>query len=244
MPRPSIFAGAAFVLAGEGVFYGWLMDIVPIEIYGLNIDLPLSKPLSMRDPELDQFIRDLCDPVRGIGLRPSQVQLVNRDWLYQYELTATFFEGNGSLVRSPERLRLTVRNARNWADWQLVQQMVLRVHALLELDSKSVSNLTMQAQLRFPSLPERERYLRSLLPNRMVSRPGALAYLRIPDWEYEVRVQIEDSSMVPAGVYIGVDTQYRNDQDWESFVACMPTMFAAAANCFGLGFLPFAGSPC
>lgn len=222
---------------------GCFMDIVPIEIYGVNIDLPLPKPLSMRDPELDEFIRALCDPVRGISLKPSQVQLVNRDWLYQYELTATFFEGNGSLIRNPERMRLTVRNARNWGDWQLVQQTVLRIHALVELDLKSVSNLTMQAQLRFPSFPERDRYLRSLLPNRTVSRPGALAYLRIPDWEYEVRVQIEDSNLVPAGVYIGVDTQYRNNQDWESFVGSMPTMFAAAANTFGLGFEPFAGSP-
>ena len=64
-----------------------------------------------------------------------------------------------------------------------------------------------------------------------------------PDWEFEVRVQIEDSNVVSNGVYIGVDTQYRNDQDWESFVGSMPTMFAAAANAYGLGFEPFAGSP-
>jgi hypothetical protein len=219
------------------------MDIVPIEIYGVSVDLPLPKPLSMRDPALEEFVQALCDPQIGIGLRPSQVQLINRDWLYQYELTATFFEGNGTLVRNPERLRFSVRNARNWADWQLVHQTMLRVHNLLVLDPKSISNLTMQAQLRFPSMPDRERFLKALAPGRAIARPCGLGYLRIPDWESEVRVQIEDSNLVPNGVYIGVDTQYQNNQDWESFVGCMPTMFAAAANAYGIGFEPFAGSP-
>ena len=58
------------------------MDIVPIEIYGVSVDLPLPKPLSMRDPALEEFVQALCDPQLGIGLRPSQAQLVNRDWLY------------------------------------------------------------------------------------------------------------------------------------------------------------------
>jgi hypothetical protein len=58
-----------------------------------------------------------------------------------------------------------------------------------------------------------------------------------------VRVQIEDSNLIPAGVYVGADTQYRNDQDFESFIGSIPTMFAASANAFGLGFQPFAGTP-
>ncbi len=219
------------------------MEVVPIEIFGVSIDLPLPQPISMREPALEQFVRDLCDPQKGVGLRPSQCQLLGRDMLYQYELNATFFEGNGTIVRTAERMRVAVRNARSWADWQLVHQTLCRVHALLELDVKSVSNLSMQAQVRFSSLPERERYLRSFAGNRLVARPGALGHVRIPDWEYEVRVQIEDSNLIPAGVYVGADTQYRNDQDFESFTGSIPTMFAASANAFGLGFEPFAGTP-
>ena len=222
-----------------------VMDIVPIQIYGVSTDLPLPAPVSVRDPAIEAFVQSLCDPLTGIGLRPSQVQLINRDWLYQYELTASFFEGNGTLVRTAERLRFSVRNARNWADWQLVHQTMLRVHNLLALDPNSVSNLTMQAQLQFPSIAERERFLRSLAPGRSTSivRPCGLGYLRIPDWEFEVRVQIENSNVVSNGGYMGVDTQYKNNQDWESFVGSMPTMFAAAANAYGIGFEPFAGSP-
>jgi hypothetical protein len=219
------------------------MEVVPVELFGVSVDMPLPVPVSMRETALEDFVRDLCDPQKGVGVRPSQCQLVGRDLLYQYELNATFFEGNGTLVRTAERTRVAVRNARNWADWQLVQQTLCRVHALIALDPKSVSNLSMQAQVRFVSLSERERFLRSFAPNRVVARPGALGHVRIPDWEYEVRVQIEDSNVLPAGVYIGADTQYRNDQDWESFIGSIPTMFAAAANSFGLGFEPFAGTP-
>ncbi len=113
------------------------------------------------------------------------------------------------------------------------------------LDTKSISNLKMQAQLQFPSIAEREQFLRSLAPRRSTSiaRPCGLGYLRIPDWEFEARVQIEDSNVVSNGVYIGVDTQYKNNQDWDNFVGSMPTMFAAAANAYGIGFETFAGSP-
>ena len=223
--------------------YALLMDVVPIELFGVSIDLPLPKPVSMRSTMLEDFARDLCDPLKGIGVRPAQCQLVGRDLLYQYELNATFFEGNGTLVRTPERLRVAVRNARNWADWQLVHQTFCRVHALVELDSKSVSSLAMQAQVRFVSQSERERYLRSFASNRTVARPGALGHVRIPDWEYEVRMVIEDSNLLPAGVCVSCETQYRNDQDWESFIGSVPTMFAAGANAFSLGFEPFAGTP-
>jgi hypothetical protein len=219
------------------------MEVVPIELFGVSVDMPLPVPVSMRETALEDFVRDLCDPQKGVGVRPGQCQLLGRDLLYQYELNATFFEGNATLVRTAERTRVAIRNARNWADWQLVQQTLSRVHALIALDPKSVSNLSMQAQVRFSSLSERERFLRAFAPNRLVARPGALGWVRIPDWEYEVRVQIEDSALLPAGVYIGADTQYRNDQDWESFIGSIPTMFAAAANSFGLGFEPFAGTP-
>ena len=103
----------------------------------------------------------------------------------------------------------------------------------------------MQAQLQFPSIAEREQFLRSLAPGRstLIGRPCGLGYLRIPDWEFEARVQIEDSNVVSNGVYIGVDTQYKNNQDWDNFVGSMATMFAAAANAYGIGFEPFAGSP-
>jgi hypothetical protein len=157
------------------------MDVVPVELFGVSVDMPLPVPVSMRETALEDFVRDLCDPQKGVGVRPSQCQLIGRDLLYQYELNATFFEGNGTLVRTAERARIAVRNARNWADWQLVQQTLCRVHALIELDPKSVSNLSMQAQVRFVSLSERERFLRSFAPNRVVARPGALGHVRIPD---------------------------------------------------------------
>jgi hypothetical protein len=191
------------------------MEVVPIELFGVSVDVPLPVPVSMREQTLEEFVRALCDPLKGVGARPAQCQLIGRDLLYQYELNATFFEGNGTVSRTADRLRVAIRNARNWADWQLIQQTICRVMALVELDPKSVSN----------------------------ARPAALGYVRIPDWEYEVRVQIEDSALIPAGVYVGEDTQYRNDQDWESFIGSVPTMFAAAANAFGLGFEPFSGTP-
>jgi hypothetical protein len=63
--------------------------------------------------------------------------------------------------------------------------------------------------------------------------------VRIFDWEKEIRVLIEPSNVVPDAVFCGWDTQFTNNQEWESFLGSLPTMMENSANLFELGFEPF-----
>jgi hypothetical protein len=74
----------------------------------------------------------------------------------------------------------------------------------------------------------------------LLAKAGALGYVRIFDWEKDIRVLIEPSNLVPDAVFIAWDTQYANEQsDWESFLSSLPSMMENSANLFELGFEPF-----
>ena len=62
--------------------------------------------------------------------------------------------------------------------------------------------------------------------------------MQILDWEKDVRVLIEQSNVVPDAVFIMWDTQFTNDQDWETFLPTLSTLMDEAANFFDLSFEP------
>jgi hypothetical protein len=101
-----------------------------------------------------------------------------------------------------------------------------------------VTALACHVHAKFPSTDDRDGFLGQFAHSFDVSRPAGLGYVRILDWEKEIRVLIEGSNVVPDSVFVGWDTQFVNLQDWESFLITIPTMMENSANTFGLGFEP------
>ena len=97
---------------------------------------------------------------------------------------------------------------------------------------------SLPAAATWPSLLERDQWLGQFSYSPLVSRPAALGFVNIADWEKEIRVLIEQSNAVPDAAFIMWDTQYANTQEWETFLQSMPTMMENAVNIFDLGFEP------
>jgi hypothetical protein len=214
------------------------MEIVPIEFFGIAIDVPFPAPLAFGAANIDEFGAQLCDPAKGLGLRSNQIRLRRFDELFDYEVTAQFFGENGTLSRGPDRAKIAVRNARNAADWGLVQQTLIRFYTLMDFPETTVTALACHVHAKFPSADDRDGYLSQFAHSFDVSRSAALGYVRILDWEKEIRVLIETSNIVPDSVFVGWDTQFVNLQDWESFLTTIPTMMENSVNTFGIGFEP------
>jgi hypothetical protein len=215
------------------------MEILPIELFGFAIDVPFPSPLGFQQARLEEFGAKICDSTKGLGLRVDQVRLRRSDELYGYELNANFFGDNGTLVRTADRVKLSVRNARNAADWNLVRETFVRFYMLMEFLPASISTLSSHVHARFEDAGERNRFMEGFEHGFELVRPAALGYVRIADWEKEIRVLIEQSNAIQDGVFVAWDTQFENSQDWESFLYTLPTMMENAANLFGLGFEPF-----
>jgi hypothetical protein len=215
------------------------MDILPIELFGIAVDVPFPSPLGFAQAHLEEFGARICDAEKGLGLRPEQIRLKRWDELYGYELAAHFFGDNGSLIRTAERVKLTVRNARTATDWNVIHQTLLRFYTAMEFPPTSVSAVSAHLHARFPSAGERDAYLGQFSHSMQIARAAALGYVRIADWEKDVRVLIEQSNVVPDAAFIAWDTQFVNAQHWDSFLGSLPTVMENSANLFDLGFEPF-----
>ncbi len=215
------------------------MEIVPIEIFGVAIDVPFLAPKGFAQANFEDFGAKVCDTVNGLSLRPDQIKLKRWDELYGYELSANFFGDNGSLTYTAERVKLSVRNARTAADWTVIHQTLVRFYNLMEFNSRTITILSSHIHGKFPSLAERDEYLATFAHNPTIARPAAMGYVKIADWEKDIRILIEQSNLTPDSVFIGWDTQFANAQDWDSFLGSLPVVMENSANQFDIGFEPF-----
>ena len=215
------------------------MEILPIDFFGVHVDVPFPAPRGFAEARLEAFGAALCDTAKGLSLRADQIRLKRWDDLFGYELTAQFFGENGTLTRTADRIKFGVRSARTAADWKIISDTLVRFYTLLDFDPKTVSAISAHAHGRFPSVEERDAFLQRFSYSPMVNRPATLGYVTILDWEKDIRVLIEQSNVVPGGVFVSWDTQFVNAQDWETFIPALPTLMDNSANLFDLSFEPF-----
>ena len=214
------------------------MEVVTIDIFGVHVDVPFKTPLGFASAGLDDFGAKVCDPATGLGLRVEHIRMKRWDDLFGYELSAQFFGENGTLTRTADRIKFGVRSARTAADWKIIQDTLIRFYKLLAFDPKTVTALSAHAHGKFPSVEERDAFLQRFSYSPMVNRPATLGYVNILDWDKDIRVLIEQSNVVPGGVFVTWDTQFVNSQDWETFLPTLPTLMDNSANLFDLSFEP------
>jgi hypothetical protein len=214
------------------------MEIVPIDIFGVHVEVPFPTPLGISQAKLEDFGAKICEPNKGLGLRPDQIRLKKWDELYGYEMSAQFFGENGTLSRTADRVKIGVRNARTAGDWTIIQQTLLRFYTLMEFAPTTVSAVSTHVHAKFPTAGERDQWLGQFAYSPLIGRPAALGFVQIADWEKEIRVLIEQSNAVPDAVFVMWDTQFTNMQEWETFLLSLPTMMENAVNIFDLGFEP------
>jgi len=215
------------------------MEILPIEIFGVAVDVPFPAPLGFNSAKLDEFAANVCDTQKGLSLRPDQIHLRKVDDLFDYELKAIFFGENGTLTRTADRVKLAIRNARTSGDWNIIHQTLTRLYTLMDFDTKTFTHLSAHAHAKFDTSEERDQWLDQFSHNSLVHKPAALGYVRIADWEKDIRVLVEFSNAAPNSVFVAWDTQFANNQEWDSFLGTLPNVMENSANFFELGFEPF-----
>jgi len=214
------------------------MRLIPIDILGINLDIPLLPPRTKRGADLEAFGTWLCDGEDGLGLRPDQVRLRKSDDLFDYELVAQFFGDNGLITHTADRIKLMIRNARTAADWVIVRRVLLRFYTRMNFAPESVTTFSATVHSRLSSDTDLNAYFAPFAQPRMSARPALFSYVKIADWESEIRVLIEKSNALPDAVFIAWETKFTNTQDWESFIGSLPTVLENSVHLFDLGFNP------
>lgn len=216
------------------------MRLISLDLLAISLTIPLTPPQTRRGAHLDEFAAWLGDSEHGLGLRPEQVRLKSWDELFGYELVAQFFGENGHLFRTADGIKLTIRNCRTRGDWEIVRKTLVRFYQHMDFAPKSITTVTVHVHSRLPTLDELEAFFQQFPQPAMASRPALLGYVKIDDWETEVRLLIEKSNALPDALFLAWDTTFANSQDWETFIGTLPTVMENAAHVFDLAFNPMA----
>jgi hypothetical protein len=214
------------------------MEILPIDIFGIHVDVPFAAPLGINQAKLEEFGAQICHATTGLNLRPDQIRMKRWDDLYGYEMSAQFFGENGTLTRTADRIKLGIRNARTAGDWKIIQDTLQRFYTFMDFPEESVTALSAHAHTKFPSTEERDAFLQRFSYSPLFSKSAALGYVQVIDWDREIRVLIEASNVVADALFVMWDTQFTNDQDWETFLPSIPMLMDNSANLFDLGLEP------
>lgn len=218
------------------------MRLLSLDLLAINLDIPLAPAVTRHAARLDEFAAWLSDSENGLGLRADQVRLKTWDELFGYELTAQFFGDNGQIVRTADRVKFTLRNCRTAGDWELVRRILVRFYLHMDFAPQSITALSANVHSRLPSADELEEFFHQYPQPPMASRPALFTYVKINDWEADIRLLIEKSNALPDALFLLWDTQFKNSQDWESFIGSLPTVMENATHLFDLGFMPMARS--
>src|SRR5258705_13721927 len=76
--------------AGRASYFPRLMEVVPIDLFGVHVDVPFPAPIGFSSAGLDAFGAAICAPATGLGLRAEQIRMKRWDDLFGYELSAQF----------------------------------------------------------------------------------------------------------------------------------------------------------
>jgi hypothetical protein len=214
------------------------MRQIPIDILSINLDIPFVPPRTKQAAKLDEFATWLCDGEHGLGLRHDQIRLRTWDDLFGYELVAQFFGENGLITRTGDRVKLAIRNARTAADWGIVRRVLVRFYTHMNFPPRSTTVFSANTHSRFASAEELDSYFRQFWQPHMSSRPALFSYVKIADWEADIRLLVEKSNALPDALFVAWDTQFNHEQDWESFIGSLPTVMENSAHLFDLAFSP------
>src|SRR5262249_28910122 len=145
-----------------------------------------------------------------------QVRLKSWDDLFAYEMQAQFFGDNGLIILAPEKIRLEEKNGRTAAHREIVRQLIVRFFMHMQFPPEPPTKFSAYVQLQLPSGDDVDQYFSQRTMSQMATRPALFRYVKIVDWEADVRVLVEKSNAFPdgRGLFIGWETQFTNNQDW------------------------------
>jgi hypothetical protein len=215
------------------------MRQITLDVLGIALEVPFVPPRTRTQAKLDELAGWLCTKETGLGLRTDQVRLKVWDELFAYELQAQFFGDNGLITVSADKIRLEVKNARTAADWELVRQLIVRFYLHLQFAPESSTKFSAYVHSRLPTAEEVDGYFAQRTIPTVSTRPALFRYVKIVDWETDVRVLVEKSQAFPngTGLFVGWETTFTNNQDWDTFIGTLPTVMENSAHFFDLGLM-------
>jgi hypothetical protein len=204
---------------------------------GVTFESFFKKAILFKEAHLDEIAQKALEAFASYGLKPAQIVVRSGDQTFNYELSFSLFNGNGTFRISAEKLEVLLQNATGDKDLEIVHDCIAKIYEHVPLPEISSTLISANAHATFPSVEELQQYqLKFANPEKQIVTGGIIAYVRCQNWKEEIRLAIDKSLAFPTGLFLAWSTTYRDSKPSRVVLNCVKEAFEESATKFGLTF--------
>lgn len=204
----------------------------------LRIDAFFKKAVLFKDAHCDEAAQKALESFHGYGLRPPQIAVRRGDEAFNYELSFSLFNGNGTFKILPEKVEVGLQGIASAKDLEIVADCVTKFYHQVLVPEIGATNIDASAHATAASPEDRDKYLlRSADASKQIVRAGSVIYARCKDWTEEIRLLV-DRSLVFAndGLFLMWSTTFPGNKLTMELMANLEKGCEEAANKVDLMF--------
>jgi len=213
------------------------MAEITTRICGVTFESFFKKAVLFKDAHCDNSAQKCLEAFASYGLKPTQVFVRTGDQTFNYDLSFSLFNSNGTFKISAEKMDFSLQNATNDKDLEIVQDCLAKVYEHVPLPEINYTSISATAHATFPSVQEMEKYLRQYAnPTKQIVAGGTIAYIVCQNWAEEIRLMIDRSLVYPEGLFLAWSTIYRENKPSREVLRYVKEAFENAMPKFDLTF--------
>lgn len=213
------------------------MSEITTKICGVTFESFFKKAIIFKDAHCDELAQKCLEAFASYGLKPAQISVRSGDQTYNYELSFSLFNGNGTFRIAAEKLDVVLQNATSDKDLEIVQDCIAKIYEHVPLPEIANTLVSADAHATFSSPEELQQYLlKYASPTKQIVSGGVIAYVHCPNWKEEIRFTIDKSLAFPAGLFLAWSTTYRDGKPSRDVLKNVKDAFEAAVTKFDLSF--------
>lgn len=204
---------------------------------GVTFESFFKRAVLYKDAHCDETAQKCLEAFASYGLKPIQISIRSGDQTFNYELSFSLFNGNGTFRISAEKLEVMLQNATSDKDLEIVQDCIAKIYEHLPLPEINNTLISGNAHATFPSGEDLQQYLLKYSnPEKQIVSGGVIAYVRCQNWKEEMRFTIDKSLAFPTGLFLAWSTTYRDGKPSRVVLKNVKEAFEESVTKFDLTF--------
>jgi len=213
------------------------MPEIVAKICGVTVESFFKKAILFKDAHCDDVSQKCLEAFASYGMKASQIAVRNFDGAFNYDLSFSLFNGNGTFKIAAEKMDISLQNATSDKDLEIVQDCIAKIYEHVPLPEISYTIFSATAHAIFPSIEAMQQYLlRFAIPAKQVVLGGTIAYVLCEKWAEEIRLTIDKSLAFPDGIFLAWTTTYRGNKLTRDIVTRIKDVFKESVTKFDLTF--------
>jgi hypothetical protein len=213
------------------------MAEITTKIFGVTFESFFKKAVLFKESHLDEIAQKSLEAFAGYGLIPKQISVRSGDQTFNYELSFSLFNGNGTFRIFAEKLEMVFQNGASDQDLEIVQDCIAKIYEHVPLPEINNTLISANAHATFPSVDELTTFLqRYSNPTKQVISGGVIAYVICTNWKEEIRFTIDKSLVFLTGLFLAWSTTYSSGKPTRDVLVGAREAFAESVTKFDLTF--------